>query len=1476
MSFYTSFVSFANASLNRGAAWATALTNWTKRKEITINGLAKVADITDDFTSSGATSHTSSPSTVGGWLANDYLRNLVNGSTDVMDFNVIGDTSNDSISYDLTSVSDTAWVLDFDINFATIVQGAGHGVVWIGLSDLDSATGQNTTQNFIGVDLQPWTNWFGCDTDGAVLPTTGDESVSGALVVNTDYYFRITRVDATHYKVVRYSDSDRTEVTGVSNGTCTSTTDTLRYIVVRNIIVSSGTGSATGTIDNVKFWDGISVVENIPSQQTATNTYDMSSDPWTRNDATQPIVSGGVTTFALKNDNTNDAAVIDLGAGNVSDEKWTLDFDLKVTEATASKVFMFGLSTGLETEDSATSQDFIGMRIDVSPSTVFGCIDTDGAAPFNATPEENEAVVLPIGTQYYIRIVRLSTTAYKVERFFDSDRTILDYRSNGVCASTSQALRYIKYMNRITSVADDDEIVMDNLKFYNNITEVNPTTLTDYPVPIKIIGDADLQRKTTEGREDDFSSATGWNKTGTLMDVNTTTQQLEGTFDRSTTNHLEYYDVLGTTVSDTKWTAHLEVTTNVTSYSTGNDCGTFFCLSSVTGTTSGSEETGDHMGTHIHMESSTLSKIKGTNINGGTLNSATFGGEVIPPIGERTYYIEWIRNGDVFIQKLWADRSHTVLLEEISGTTASVASLRYLRIQNDTVAVSTWDGVATFTLDNFRFWDGITNPVNQEVATFEEIFDGSASSHVSNGVDLEGWITNDFNVTLYNGTSDRLDFDLSAVTSNINGAVYDLETILGVGGRADEEFCARFEYHVVASIGSNNNAFYIGFSDTDESVSSLTGTQSFIGTRSSDQSSNQDIQASVVNSGTLEANFTDQAQITGGWVDGTDYWLEIRKYKDKVVCSHYTDSSYSILDVASTNTTKHIGSPLRYFKITNNDGATGGTHSGYIKNLSFWNGTPTPNAEGRKIVFTDNAFDEDAVEYASEMTSYDPINGDWTGYVKIPSLATGADTTIQMYYDYTPSATPSYVPEVITTSEAVFGASGTKTLEDFTDDGWSLVSGGTLTVVDAVTNNRLNWSASSSTSQAESVRISLGTVSDTAWVLRYHYHVLVQDGVGSDIRMFCGLTDANTGLSSTVQDFLGTIIKSGSGTDSMALAETEGGDLYGTSTDTTITAGAPTAGDDFYIQISRDSPTLLRGTLYADANYTVITETQTHAIASTLGGLGYLVVVGDDENSGGTGDLSGWIDDIQFWNGVPLVPNREEATWNSNYKAVHHLQGNSTDSTVYGNDGTDTAVTHEQQNNNVGAVFDGTTSYITVGSDTSVDNLWTGGGSISATINPKSDGETDAGVILNKWAGWELRTNGESAGYMSLAFYRDFATTDGVWTTDVVVPINEISKIEVIYNEDSVSNDPIIIINGIKYTVGNGLTETTTPSGAVSTDAAASMIIGGDGAGAQTFDGYIGDTKVSDVSRPSSEGITSYNAEKSDSDITTIGIEKTQ
>jgi len=221
------------------------------------------------------------------------------------------------------------------------------------------------------------------------------------------------------------------------------------------------------------------------------------------------------------------------------------------------------------------------------------------------------------------------------------------------------------------------------------------------------------------------------------------------------------------------------------------------------------------------------------------------------------------------------------------------------------------------------------------------------------------------------------------------------------------------------------------------------------------------------------------------------------------------------------------------------------------------------------------------------------------------------------------------------------------------------------------------------------------------------------------------------------------------------------------------------------------------------------------------------------------------------------------------YNMVQHLDSDSVDSTENNNDGTDTAISYTQ-GDIIGnaAGFDGVDSKIDCGSAANIDGVFgaTSGGWLSVYFNANSDGESDESDIVSKGddstLGWHLEVNQESSGFMKLHFNHHFSSTHGEWeTTNAVIAINTDYRVDVLYDNGSASNDPTIYINGVAYTVGNGLTELTTPSGTAQTDAAQNLIIGNIAAQTNTFDGEIDEVRIMKTPPADTEDIikTEYN-----------------
>ena len=159
-----------------------------------------------------------------------------------------------------------------------------------------------------------------------------------------------------------------------------------------------------------------------------------------------------------------------------------------------------------------------------------------------------------------------------------------------------------------------------------------------------------------------------------------------------------------------------------------------------------------------------------------------------------------------------------------------------------------------------------------------------------------------------------------------------------------------------------------------------------------------------------------------------------------------------------------------------------------------------------------------------------------------------------------------------------------------------------------------------------------------------------------------------------------------------------------------------------------------------------------------------------------------------------------------------------------------------------GRFFDQDNDKITIPAHAAMANIFAGGGTISAWINPGSDGELNVGRILEKRAGgvgWRFIVEQEDVGgKVKLHFVQDRATTDGDWlTTATAVTIDTFSLVTVTYDSDLTTNNPTIYVNNSTV----GLTETGPPDGATVDDTAVDLLIGTEATLAAVFDGTIGD-----------------------------------
>jgi hypothetical protein len=265
------------------------------------------------------------------------------------------------------------------------------------------------------------------------------------------------------------------------------------------------------------------------------------------------------------------------------------------------------------------------------------------------------------------------------------------------------------------------------------------------------------------------------------------------------------------------------------------------------------------------------------------------------------------------------------------------------------------------------------------------------------------------------------------------------------------------------------------------------------------------------------------------------------------------------------------------------------------------------------------------------------------------------------------------------------------------------------------------------------------------------------------------------------------------------------------------------------------------------------------------------------EGSGSTVD--GAVDDMRIYNRVlsateiktlynssnskfAVTPNSGKASLNSGLVGHWTFDGknmisNVADSSGGGNNGrlvgftsTTTAVGKIGQ----ALFFDGDDDYINVSNSASLDNIWDGGGSVSFWVNPKSGGEAGAGFWLQN--GFYALFASIGPGETGFEFDINWSGGDAKWRTITAnLTFNKWHHVFMVYNSDSVANDPVLYVDGSIVS----LTEIVTPTGTRTSDAGSSVQIGSNTAQSRTIDGLMDDVRVYNTSLSQSEIIKLYN-----------------
>jgi len=149
-----------------------------------------------------------------------------------------------------------------------------------------------------------------------------------------------------------------------------------------------------------------------------------------------------------------------------------------------------------------------------------------------------------------------------------------------------------------------------------------------------------------------------------------------------------------------------------------------------------------------------------------------------------------------------------------------------------------------------------------------------------------------------------------------------------------------------------------------------------------------------------------------------------------------------------------------------------------------------------------------------------------------------------------------------------------------------------------------------------------------------------------------------------------------------------------------------------------------------------------------------------------------------------------------------------------------------------GFSFDGNGDLINAGSDSSIDDIFVGGGTISLWLWSDGRGQNNEGRCIGK-SQWILTMSTDAT---TMEFKQNFTGDDGQWR--FTIESGKWFHIAIVYNNDLGANDPIIYINGLPVTIN----EVNAPgSDTDTTDSGEILVVGDNDNLSGCWDGRIGD-----------------------------------
>lgn len=305
-----------------------------------------------------------------------------------------------------------------------------------------------------------------------------------------------------------------------------------------------------------------------------------------------------------------------------------------------------------------------------------------------------------------------------------------------------------------------------------------------------------------------------------------------------------------------------------------------------------------------------------------------------------------------------------------------------------------------------------------------------------------------------------------------------------------------------------------------------------------------------------------------------------------------------------------------------------------------------------------------------------------------------------------------------------------------------------------------------------------------------------------------------------------------------------------------------------------------------------------------INGFDAFLVDGDPSAGGGTsaalGSLAQVSSDGALWQKTSAPDTGwEQFSFGSGSSVLAGMPGNIYENLVFYVDpldrnsysGSGTTVTDIMGNGTSGSLsnadvsdggfsFDGTSNgLLSFTKDTTLDNIFSGGGTICWLMAPESEGQTAGRVVdttqSTTTAGYVIFLNNDSNGRTFVEFLRYFSGTNGEWELETVtskldptpdgtgippIPLGAWTFCALTYDDSATTNVPTIYVQDFAMTSANsGIVTVATPTGTADSDAGNDLDIGNRSNLGRDFDGLIGPFLMFDRELDESEIHIIYN-----------------